>query len=112
LIWVSGKGVCTWKVDDEAQKVVFSPYNANDPPKAIAAAIKANQSWRIAKAIRRKNEDGEWYDVTKALMDEMLFFPFGQHDDLVDATSRIYDIGTTRPRKVTSTDLERYYADA
>jgi phage terminase large subunit-like protein len=45
-------------------------------------------------------------------MDEMLFFPFGQHDDLVDATSRIYDIGTTRPRKVTSTDLERYYADA
>jgi len=46
------------------------------------------------------------------LMDEMLFFPFGQHDDLVDALSRIYDIGTSKPRRLQPGDMERFYADA
>lgn len=109
LIWDEDKScVCTWKIEDS--QIHMRPYDEKSPPRKIQAAIDARQEWRIAKAIRRKNEDGEWYDVTKSLMDEMLLFPVGQHDDMVDALSRIYDIEATSPRK-TDPALEKFYAD-
>lgn len=110
LIYDEGKGkVCSWKIRNG--EISTTPYDEKNPPKLIRAAEVAGQRWRIAKAIRRKNEDGEWYDVTHALMREMLFFPFGKHDDLVDALSRIYDIGWTPPRRPAANAIEKYYAD-
>lgn len=60
-------------------------------------AIEHGQGWLVARPITAVNEDGEIYDVTKALIDEMLYFPFAPKDDLVDAVSRIYDMGVMTP---------------
>ncbi len=36
--------------------------------------------------------DGKEYDMTRVLVKEMEDWPFGQHDDLVDALSRVFDV--------------------
>lgn len=109
------KGLVTWKVNDNSQ-FVFSPMVNPETGKAqlprLMETMKAGgQGHRNAKAIVRKDEDGERYDVTWALIQEMLYFPLASHDDLVDATSRIYDIGAVKPRKVSSEMMEKFYAD-
>jgi len=67
------------------------------PSRNMQFMKQSGQEHRIAKAIIRKDEDGKLYDVTRALMEEMMFFPFAPKDDLVDATSRIYDMEPTPP---------------
>lgn len=83
-------GESYWKYNAESQTI---DYHLSQGPSKLARAMEhQGQSYRIPKAIVRRDEDGNVYDVTKALMDEMLLFPFGTHDDLVDAASRIYDM--------------------
>lgn len=55
------------------------------------------QSYRIVTALKRRNEDGDMYDLTRVLMEEVRLHPFAPHDDLLDALSRIYDIEPMQP---------------
>jgi hypothetical protein len=50
------------------------------------------QASRIVKAIRRRDENKDIYDVTRVFMEEMRLHPFAAHDDLIDACARIYDM--------------------
>ena len=53
------------------------------------------------------------YDLTLALMEEMAAFPFGTFDDLVDATSRVYDLQPTPPQIYDEADYEpEVYCDS
>jgi hypothetical protein len=53
---------------------------------------RSGQRHRVVEAIWRKDENGEIYDLTRILMDELRYHPFGAHDDLIDAAARIYDM--------------------
>jgi hypothetical protein len=52
---------------------------------------------RIVKALRRRDEDGNIYDMTRAFLEELLLHPFGAYKDLIDATSRVYDLDPHAP---------------
>jgi phage terminase large subunit-like protein len=45
----------------------------------------------------RVNQDGQIYHPMKVLFDEMVPWPYGKHDDALDAISRIYDIPVLWP---------------
>jgi hypothetical protein len=53
--------------------------------------------YRVAKAIRRKDHEGNVYDLSEVLKNQAHFFPFGKKD-LIDAVSRIYDMEATPPQ--------------
>jgi hypothetical protein len=86
-------GDCYWKYNEADMKVDYMPVRG--PTRQMRAAEAMGTKFRIPQAIVRRDEDGNIYDLTHALINEMLTFPFGSHDDLVDAVSRIYDMKPT-----------------
>ena len=88
-------GESYWRFNAADMKIDYLPHQGLT--KTMRAMEGQGQKFRIAKSIVRRDEDGNLYDVTHALMQEMLIFPFGSHDDLVDATSRIYDMQPMPP---------------
>lgn len=94
-IYENGVGECYWHIDETGGKIAKIPVKG--PTKTQARYIEAGRDNQVAKAIRRLDEDRKPYDVTMALIEEMLFFPFAPKDDLVDAASRIYDMDVIPP---------------
>ena len=73
----------------------------------LQTAMRAQgQAFRIYEPTRRVDEEGRPYSLNKNFLDEYLVFPFSQHDDLIDAMSRIYDIEAVPPIIVDETMLE------
>ncbi len=64
------------------------------------------QGYRVFAPVRRRDEDGNLYSLNKNFIEEYLVFPFGAHDDFMDAASRIYDIDATAPILVPDSILE------
>lgn len=52
----------------------------------------AGEGWRVAETLKRRDDNGQMYDLTWLLMEELQDFPNALHDDLSDAVSRIYDL--------------------
>src|SRR3974390_2331056 len=77
-------------------QIVHTPLGDNltrEQRKYAAPALR----YRIVDPIKRVDENKEVYDLTRVFIDEFLSHPFGKHDDLIDAVSRIYDINPRPP---------------
>jgi hypothetical protein len=61
-------------------------------------ARKDGQQHRIARAIKRKDEEGQIYDLTQVFFEEYLYFPKSPRRDLIDATSRVKDMDPEAPK--------------
>lgn len=68
--------------------------------------IDSGQPYRIAKQLIRKDHEGNLYDLTTHLTQQIQFFPFGGLKDLVDATSRIFDMDPRPPVIIEDSMLE------
>lgn len=109
-------GECFWRYDGEKSQVVYQPVNRNAQGGGLTrlqrAMVAQHQKYRVPTPLTRLDEDGNIYDLTMALTEEMLVFPFGAKDDLIDATARIYDmmptnavaLDTVQPSDVTYMD--------
>lgn len=97
LIREIGKGDCLWSIDTNMSHLVTTPLPIGKLPKQMAAYTNAGRHHLVAKSIVRKDEDGQLYDLSRCLIEEMMFFPFAPKDDLVDVTSRIYDMEPLAP---------------
>lgn len=74
--------------------------------KAQKGMIALGEPHRNAKPIVRKDENNNLYDLTILLFEEMRYFPKKKgHDDMMDATSRLYDMEYVGP--VSSRESER-----
>lgn len=84
------QGDCNWMYNFDEQRLTFEKKKGDS--KIMRLARERGQAYLCAKPIKRVDENGETYDVTRKFMDELLFFPFSPHDDFCDAASRIYDL--------------------
>lgn len=84
---------CSWAINEKDSLLELDPLEGQT--RDMRRLKETGQEHRITRAIYRRNEDGKAYDLTRVLIEEMLFFPFAPHDDLIDATSRIYDMEPT-----------------
>lgn len=69
-------------------------------------AILEGSPYRVARPIRRKDNDGNLYDLRRQFVEQVHFFPFGSQKDLIDAVSRIYDMDVQAPVTLGEFDLE------
>jgi hypothetical protein len=83
-------GPATWSVEEASGKIVYRALEGLTRGQSRLAA--SGQHFRIVRPIKRLDEERCVYDLTRAFIEEALFFPFAPHDDLIDAASRIYDM--------------------
>lgn len=96
---------------DLREHKLFLPYPTS-ADNLTALQVKMGRSgygYRVAKAIRRKDENDHVYDLSDQLKVQMHYFPFGALKDLVDAVSRIYDMEPTPPAILTNVSMEPEY---
>jgi hypothetical protein len=62
--------------------------------------------YRIAKKIRRHDGEGNIYDLTEQFKMQLMYFPIGGMKDIVDATSRLYDMDPVAPMPMDEASLE------
>ena len=121
-----GDHVCYWSVWTEKHneraaamelkhannvgQVTYSPMTGLT--KAQARCVNTAQKHRIVTALQRRDENGDIYDLTRVFMDEMIRHPFAVHDDLLDATSRIYDLDPQAPGAYEAQSTEPLGLDA
>ena len=67
--------------------------------------VKSGYEFRVSQKIKRKDENGNIYDLTEQFKTQIHYFPYGSLKDLPDAASRIYDMEPMTP----STREGRYY---
>lgn len=107
---------CTWKVDDNPQsktfqQIIWMPFTGFT--RNQNAAIEAGSSELICRAIKRLDSEKHVYDLTESFMNEYLTFPFGGHDDLIDATSRFEDMEVLPPMLISQADTDpKVYHDS
>ena len=89
----------------------FLPAVAESETKAQVSMREQGQAFRIYRPVKRTDEEGRMYSLNKNFLEEFLVFPFGVHDDLVDAMSRIEDIDPQPPIIVDERSLEPEFFD-
>lgn len=64
---------------------------------AMRQVREAGQPYRIAKPIKRRDEEGQVYDLTRVFIEEYTYFPKSPRRDLIDAASRVKDMSPAAP---------------
>lgn len=73
---------------------------------------EGGQAFRIFSPVRRKDHEGNVYSLNKGFLDEYLTYPFSAKKDLIDATSRVYDMSPVVPIIIDESSLmPEIYAD-
>lgn len=70
------------------------------------AVREGGQPFRVFKPTFRRDHEGNMYSLNKGFLDEYLFYPFSSKKDLIDATSRIYDMDHVPPIIIDESMLE------
>jgi len=102
--------------DDRVQRLVpdirgkrfYLPYPTDEErlTRLQRSMVGAGYDYRVARPIRRLDEEDRIYDVAERLRIQMSLYPFGGRKDLIDATSRIYDAHPIAPEAVDQRSLE------
>lgn len=102
---------CARCAEEEASAFKIEYRKVQGFTRAQQNAIDGGSPELIAKALKQYDEERQIYDLTLRFIEEFEAFPFGQHDDLIDATSRLYDMEPTAPlvTKAADTEPQQYW---
>lgn len=91
-VWHPGVGthLATWAVDVDTDEILYA--EVLGPHKQERRCRAHGELHRLIEPIKRVDEDGNIYDLTRVFFEEYRFFPFSPRDDFIDAMSRIYDM--------------------
>jgi phage terminase large subunit-like protein len=100
--------------DDRVQRLVPDFASKRFYMAAITPGETANQrrireqgqSYRIFKPVAKRDHEGNLYRLNAGFLEEYLTYPFSSKKDLIDATSRIYDMEPVPPILVDESALE------
>ncbi len=92
-VWRRGLGAATWAV--EAGEVRYQALRGISSVQTDA--VGRGDGALLARAIKSVDENGDIYDLTIRFVEEFIDHPYGQHDDLIDAVSRVYDMQVAAP---------------
>ncbi len=67
---------------------------------------EGGQSFRVFAPVKRKDHEGNAYSLNKGFLEEYLTYPFSAKKDLIDATSRLYDMEPVPPIIIDERALE------
>jgi hypothetical protein len=111
-----------WRVitDSESRdqgSIVYDDWRGDS--RVMKEALEGGSEDLIARALITRDPTlpspragGGRYDVTCRFLEEYRMFPFGLHDDLLDACSRLYDMDAMAPAPPSRTrEVVRVYAD-
>lgn len=98
-------------VPDLKNHRIYLPYPTDD--KRLTSTQRQFQEQgighRIARPIKRMDDQRKIYDLSEDLKIQAHYFPFGSYKDLIDALARIYDIEATPPVAYDAGQLEPEY---
>lgn len=109
-VWHEGQAK-TWNIDSDPESKLYQSVvykNFSGLSKKQQELFDGGQENLLARAIKRIDNEKQVYDLTLRLIDEYISFPFGAHDDLLDAMSRMYDMNMIEPTSYNSS----YHASA
>lgn len=107
-VWRDGRPQ-TWRVDTNPESKTFGSVLWSDYRGLTAQQmrmIEGGSDDLVSRAIKGIDQDQRVYDVGVWFIGEYESFPFGQWKDLIDATSRIYDMDAHPPAPVSAGALE------
>lgn len=64
------------------------------------------QAFRIFQPVKRRDHEGNVYSLNAGFLEEFLTYPFSAKKDLIDATSRLYDMEPVPPMLIDERMLE------
>ncbi len=67
---------------------------------------EGGQVFRVFSPVKRRDELGAIYSLNKGFLEEYLPYPFSTKKDLIDATSRLYDMEPVAPITIDQRQLE------
>ena len=83
------------RIQRDYHEIIYEPAKA--PTKRMLEMERSGERHGMVVPTTRRDENGDLYDLVRILLDELRHHPFGAHDDLIDAASRIYDIKPSAP---------------
>jgi len=97
---------------DFSQGKFYLPLVTEGETKNQRKMREEGQPFRILRPTKRRDHEGNLYELNKNLITEYLTYPFSVHDDFLDAASRIYDMDYQPPILIDEKHLEpEIYAD-
>jgi hypothetical protein len=103
-IWTEANAKANPDSPHNVGQIVYRPLLGET--KEHKAMTATGQLHRIVRPIKRRDEEGNIYDLTREFITELTFFPLAPKDDLIDVTSRIYDMEPSKPIQIESAQLE------
>jgi hypothetical protein len=86
------------KTDYNIGQIIYRKLQGEGLTASQIEMVRGGMRHRIVTALKRRDENGDIYDLTRIFIEEVIRHPFAAHDDLIDAASRIYDINAYPPQ--------------